>query len=76
MGDSLFEVEYRPGEEVVLRFKSPTFPKVSDKTKQRLLTTKKDVLVAIRDMIDKAIEKTEEQAKPKGKKAKTKIEVK
>jgi hypothetical protein len=75
MGDSFFEVEHRPGGEVVIRFKSPTFPKVSNETKQRLMTTKKDVLVAIRNMVDKAIEKMEEQAKPKGKKAKTKIEV-
>jgi hypothetical protein len=76
MGDSFFEVEHRPNGEVVIRFKSPNFPKMSSETKQRLMTTKKDVLVAIRKMVDKAIEKTEEQAKPKGKKAKTKIEVK
>jgi len=74
MGDSFFEVEHRPNGEVVIRFKSPNFPKMSDEAKQRLMTTKKDVLVAIRKMVDKAIEKTEEQAKPKGKK--TKIEVK
>jgi hypothetical protein len=76
MGDSFFEVEHRPNGEVVIRFKSPNFPKMSDEAKQRLMTTKKDVLVAIRKMVDKAIEKTEAQAKPKGKKAKTKIEVK
>jgi hypothetical protein len=76
MGDSFFEVEHRPNGEVVIRFKSPNFPKMSDEAKHRLMTTKKDVLVAIRKMVDKAIEKTDEQAKPKGKKAKTKIEVK
>jgi hypothetical protein len=75
MGDSFFEVEHRPNGEVVIRFKSPDFPKMSSETKQRLMTTKKDVLVAIRKMVDKAIEKTEEKAKPKAK-AKTKIEVK
>ena len=76
MGDSFFEVEHRPNGEVVIRFKSPNFPKMSSQTRQRLLTTKKEVLVAIRKMVDKAIEKTEAQAKPKGKKAKTRVEVK
>ena len=74
MSDSIFEVEHRPGEEIVLRFKSPKFWGLSDSTKQHLLATQKEMLLALRSMLDKAIEKTEEFEKPKGKR-KTKIKV-
>jgi len=74
MSDTIFKVEYHPGEEVVLRFKPPDFYKFPGPTKQHLLTAKKEMLLALRGMLDKAIEKTEERAKPKGK-AKTTSEV-
>ncbi len=36
MSDSIFEVEYHPGEEVVLRFKPPRFRRLPDSTRQHL----------------------------------------
>ena len=74
MSDSIFEVQYHPGEEVVLRFKSPEFKGLPEPTRQHLLTARKEMLLALRSMLDKAIEKTEERAKPKGGKKK-KVEV-
>lgn len=77
MEDSIFEVEYRPGEEVVLRLRTPSFEDFSDSTKKHVLSAKKEVLMAVRNVLDKAIEKTEhQQTKTKTKKRKTKIEVK
>jgi len=72
MSDTIFEVEHRPGEEVVLRFKSPKFRLLPDSTRQHLRSARKEVLLALRDMLDKTIERTEE---PGEKKRKTKIEV-
>ena len=74
MSDSIFEVEHRPSGEVILRFKSPAFWGLPDATKQHLLAARKETLLALRSMLDKAIEKTEESERKKGKK-KTKIEV-
>ena len=74
MSDSIFEVEHRPGEEVVLRFKSPKFRMLPDSTKQHLLAARKEMLLALRSMLDKAIERTEETRETKGRK-RTKIEV-
>ena len=74
MSDSFFEVEYRPGKEVILRFKSPSVRVLSDTTKEHLSASGREMLLALRSMLDKAIEGTEESSKSKGRK-KTKIEV-
>ena len=74
MSDSIFEVEHRPGEEIVLRFKSPKFRGLPDSTRQHLLAARKEILLALRSMLDRAIEKTEESKETKRKK-RTKIEV-
>jgi len=74
MSDSIFEVEHRPGEEIVLRFKSPKFRGLPDSTRQHLLAARKEMLLALRSMLDRAIEKTEESKEAKGRK-RTKIEV-
>ena len=74
MSDTIFEVEHRPGEEVVLRLKSPKFRGLPDSTRQHLLIAQKEILLALRSMLDKAIEKAEESKEAKGRK-RTKIEV-
>ena len=71
MSNSVFEVEYHPGEEMVLRFKLPRFP---DSTKQHLLAVRKETLLALRSMLDRAIERMEEPGETKERK-KTKIKV-
>jgi len=74
MSDTIFEVEHRPGEEIVLRFKSPKFRGLPDSTRQHLLAARKEMLLALRSMLDRAIERTEESKEAKRKK-RTKIEV-
>ena len=74
MSDSIFEVEHRPGEEVVLRFKSPKLRGLPDSTWEHLLAARKEMLLALRSMLDKAIEGTEESGAAKGKR-RTKIKV-
>lgn len=75
MSDTILEVEHRPGKEVVLRFKSPRLWGLPDTTRQHLLAARKEILLALRDMLDRAIEMREKSGKaPRGKR--TKIEVK
>jgi len=74
MSDSIFEAEHRPGEEWVLRFKSPKFHGLSDSTRQHMLAAQKEILLALRSMLDGAIERTERSSQAK-KRKRTKIEV-
>jgi hypothetical protein len=74
MSDTIFQIEHRPGEEVVLRVKSPAFRGLPDSTKQHLLAARKEMLLALRTMLDGAIERTEKSKAARGRK-KTKIEV-
>ena len=74
MSDSVFEVEYHPGEEVVLRFKLPRLRGLPDSTKQHLLVARKEVLLALRSMLDRAIERMEESGETEGKR-RSKIKV-
>ena len=74
MSDTIFSVEHRPGEEVVLRFKPPAFQGLPDSTREHLVTARKEVLLALRSMLDSAIERTDKSAGTR-KRKKTKIEV-
>ena len=74
MSNTILEVEYCPGEEVVLRFKSPKFWGLPDTTRQHLLAARKEVLLALRDILDRTIERKERSEKAPRKK-RTKIEV-
>jgi len=74
MTEKIIEVEYHPGEEVVLRFKAPMLPFVPEAAKGHFRTAHKEVLLALRSLLDKAIERTE-KAEKTGTKKRTKIEV-
>ena len=74
MSDSIFEVEYHPGKEVVLHFKSPKLQGLPDSTRQHLVVVRKEVLLALRSMLDRVIEKAEEPEKTKERK-RTRIKV-
>ena len=74
MAKRVFEVEYHPGEEVVLRFRAPELPFVSEATKGHVKMARKEMLLAIRSLLDRAIEHAEEAEKTKAKR-RTKIEV-
>lgn len=74
MSDSILEVEHRPNEELVLRLKAPRFWGLSEPTKQHVMVAQKEMLLALRSLLDRAIEKTEEAEKTK-RKTKTRIKV-
>ena len=74
MAEKVFEVEYSPGEEVVLRFKLPELPFVPEATKGHFRVARKEMLLALRSLLDKATEHTEKAEKAKTKQ-RTKIEV-
>ncbi|MBE9570304.1 MAG: hypothetical protein IMF11_06750 [Proteobacteria bacterium] len=74
MSDSVFEVEYHPGEEVVLRFKSPKFRGLPDSTRQHLSVARKEMLLALRSMLDRANEKMGESGETE-RKRRSKIKV-
>lgn len=74
MSEKILEVEHRPGEEIVIHFRPPTLGAVGDATKEHLLTARKEMLLAIRGVIDAAIKYTETEEKAKGK-GRKKIEV-
>ena len=74
MAEKIFEIEHHPGEEVILRLKTPTLSIMPEATRSHLRTAHKEVLLALRSLLDKAIERTEEAEKTKAKR-RTKIEV-
>ena len=74
MAERIFEIEHRPGEEVVLRFKTPMLSIMPEETRSHFRTVRKEMLLALRSLLDKAIERAEEAEKTRVKK-RTKIEV-
>ena len=74
MTEKILEIEHHPGEEIVLRFKVPRLSIVPEATRGHLRTARKEVLLALRSLLDKAIERAEAAEKTKAKK-RTKIEV-
>jgi len=74
MAEKVFEIEYRPGEEVVLHFKAPILSVMPEATRGHFRTAHKEMLLALRSLLDKAIERDEEAEKTQAKE-RTKIEV-
>jgi hypothetical protein len=75
MSDSIFEVEYRPGEEVVLRFKSPRLRGLPDSTRRHLLAGGREALLGLRDILNRAIERTEKaEEAPRRKRTRVKVQ--
>lgn len=74
MDDKVFEVEHRPGEELVLRFRPPMIHIVPPEARTHIKAAEKEFLLALRSLLDAAIECIEKSEKPKAKE-RTKIEV-
>jgi hypothetical protein len=68
------EWEHRPGEGLVLRFKPPLAKMVPDETRSHVRLARKEMLLALRSLVDAAIVRVEE-AEKKAEKRRTKIEV-
>ena len=62
MSDSLFEVEYHPDDEIVIRIKNPGLHLLPDPAKGHLAAARKEIMLALRDMLDKNLEKNDKMA--------------
>lgn len=76
MGEKIFECEYSPGEEIVMRFRPPRLKMVPAATRNHIRVAHKELLLALRSLIDGAIEAIERREKSeKEEKKRKKIEV-
>ncbi|HAV40942.1 MAG TPA: hypothetical protein DCW97_00820 [Acidobacteria bacterium] len=64
------ELERTEEGEYLLRFKLPSLDLDSEPVSSHLKQAKKEVLLAVRNLLDKAIEQTEEKPKSKARKEK------
>lgn len=58
MSENLIQLEYRPGDEVVIRIKSPKLHMLSDPAQGHLTNARREIMMALRDMLDSALEKS------------------
>lgn len=56
-----FEYEYKPGEELVLRFRRPIIDLVPAEVAEHLTAARKEFLLALRGLADAAISRLEEK---------------
>jgi hypothetical protein len=68
------EWEHRPEEGLILRFKPPLGKIVPDETRGHVRAARKEMLLALRSLVDAAIER-EKAVEKKAEKRRTKIEV-
>ena len=76
MANSLIECEYHPGESLVVRINPIKLSILPEATKSHVKAARKEMLLAVRSLLDEAIERLERAEKEKPKtKSRTKIEV-
>jgi len=74
MDERFFDVEIRPGEEIVLHFRPGKLPWLPPEAKNHVHEAQKEMLLALRSLIDRAIERVEEKEKPTTNRTKINIE--
>ena len=74
MADKYIEFEHRPDGGFVLRIKPPKISSLPESAKQHAITARKETLLALRGIIDTAIEHIE-KSDNSAKKERTKIKV-
>ena len=75
MANRFFDYEYRPGEELVLRFRSPKVRAIPSSMRAHGRAAIKEGLLAVRSLFDAAIESIERAEKAEPKRSRTKIKV-
>ena len=73
MSESVIEIEGRPGEGFVLRIKPMAFSILPAETRSHVRAARKEMLLALRSILDQAIEHIDKAETPAP--ARTKIEV-
>ncbi|MEL7562516.1 hypothetical protein [Dehalogenimonas sp. 4OHTPN] len=62
MSDSMFEISIQPGEEVVIKLRAPDLKMFKGETVQHLMGARKEMLLALRSLLDEAISRTDAHA--------------
>ncbi|HEX76844.1 MAG TPA: hypothetical protein G4O03_00270 [Dehalococcoidia bacterium] len=76
MGHSLIQVEHRPGEELVVRFRPPQLKKFPEATRKHVMAASKETLLALRSLLDATIEYVERaETRTAKRQGRTKIQV-
>jgi hypothetical protein len=76
MSDRIFEIEHHPDGVILLRFKSPTLTGLlAEPTKRHVVAAQREIMLALRSMLDTAIEGAEQVERKATNKKKTKIDV-
>ena len=65
MADSCFECEYRPGEELVFRFRPMGLKLLGPAGRGHLRKAAREALLSLRSLIDAGVESLEEEGKEK-----------
>jgi hypothetical protein len=74
MAEKLFECEWTPEGELVFRLKKPGTRVLPPEVRGHVLEARKEVLMALRSLIDAALERMDEKAKGSGRR-RTQIKV-
>ncbi len=74
MSEKILEIERSADNELVIRLRRPKLGLMRDDTAEHLRTARKELLLAVRGVIDAAIRCTEEEEKARGE-GRKKIEV-
>jgi len=74
MGEKIFEVERVSEEEIILRLRTDKLKLLPDSTKAHMKIAGRELLLALRSLVDAAVESLEQKKEGKGKR-RTKIEV-
>jgi len=82
MSEKVLEVEHKPGEEWVVRFNPCGLQWLPEETKRHIYGARKEMLLALRSVVDHAIQRIDESEKSEGRSrtkgrrgSRTKIEV-
>jgi hypothetical protein len=74
MAEKIFECEYTPGEELVFRFRRPSLHLLGPEARGHLLEARKETLLAVRSLLDAALERLEEEERPRRRRRAIKVE--
>ncbi len=74
MAERIFEIEHEPGKGFVVRINTAGIPLFSEEVQSHLRTARKERLLALRSLIDAAIEQAEKPRKKETKRKDIKIE--
>jgi hypothetical protein len=74
MAEELFECEWTPEGEIILRIKKPGLGVLTPEVRAHMLGARKEVLSALRSLIDAALDKMEQEESPRTHRTTIKVE--